>query len=59
MAARQAPYGRGVAMFRTAEELRQQWLRMAHVNNAKPVSDHHPMNMIICPAAIKLPRHTG
>ncbi|AVA21169.1 hypothetical protein ACXHXG_00130 [Rhizobium sp. LEGMi198b] len=55
MAVRQAHYGRGVAMFRTAEELRQQWLRMAHFNNAKPVSGHHPMNMIIHPAAMKLP----
>ncbi|MEF0939090.1 hypothetical protein [Rhizobium sp. BR 362] len=55
MAVRQARYGRGVAMFRTGEELRQQWLRMAHVNNAKPVSSHHPMNMIIRPAAMGLP----
>ncbi|WEX76225.1 hypothetical protein PYH37_004517 [Sinorhizobium numidicum] len=30
-----------------AEELRRDGLRMAHSDNAKPVSDHHPTNMIM------------
>ena len=44
MAAGDALQGHGVAMFRLMEELGQRLLRMAHFNNAKPVSDHHPMN---------------
>ncbi|GAJ91793.1 hypothetical protein RRH01S_02_04610 [Rhizobium rhizogenes NBRC 13257] len=59
LAARQALHGRGVAMSRTDEELRQQWLRKAHVNNAKPVSGHHPMNMIIRRAAMRCPDIRG
>jgi hypothetical protein len=45
-------------MFWTDEELRQQWLRMAHVNNAKPVSGHHhPVNIIIRRAAMSRPTY--
>lgn len=40
-----SPSGHGMAMFcGTAEELRQQWLRWARCDNAKPVSGHHPMD---------------
>ena len=45
MAAGEALYGHGMAMFRIIVELRQQLLHMAHFINAKPISDHHPMNM--------------
>lgn len=41
-----SPGRHGVAMFRMMEELRQQMLTHGTFNNAKPVSDHHPMNVI-------------
>jgi hypothetical protein len=41
------PLRDGVAVFWVAEELKTAGLHKAHFNNARPVSCHHPMNMII------------
>jgi hypothetical protein len=46
-----------MAMSRVMEELRQQSLRMAHFNNARPVSDHHPVNAIMLQKAQGLSRY--
>ncbi|EJN03831.1 hypothetical protein [Phyllobacterium sp. YR531] len=45
MAAGETLYGRGVAMSQVVEKRRPQILRVAHLNIAIPVSDHHPVNM--------------
>ncbi len=59
MTAENTPQGHGVAMFRMAGELGQRMLRGAKINNAKPVSDHHPMNRFNARDSIKRSRNTG
>lgn len=45
MAAKETSYGQGVAMFQLVEEREPQLMHVAHLNNAIPVSHHHPVNI--------------